>query len=545
MQFTQQLQRPGVIALLLAVVTLILLISTAPQIGLTWDEPAYIAAAKSYTTWFGQLFDDPSEALSDSTIDFYWAVNNEHPPMDKVWSGWVWAVAHHFFDDLVAHRLGNMILVSVMVAVLYLWVEKSYGWIAGLSAVGALLAMPRFFFHAHLAALDVPAAFVVFTMTFLFFQWLDKRSWIWTLILGVVFGVAFATKVNALFVLPTLLLWILIFYCQERLFYRLGIASLVGFAVSIFLWPWLYPEVIERFFDYIKFITVDHWEIWQWYLGRLYMPPPWHFPFVILWAVVPLTITILYLIGAVRVIRNRRQDQALGVLFLLSAFIPLLALSIGQSMVYDNDRLFMPAFPFLAALAGIGLAWIVAAIRKFGDQHQKPWFGTVGSVGLVLIVFLPSLVSTVNLYPHLLSYYAQSVGGLRGATRLKLETTYWCETYAEALTYINEHADQGDIIWVQPWSHDVLVYYQLIGKMRPDLKIAAEPYGTSIFGPIVTLQPGASYHDADYILFQYRQSYFGGRLGQDYITPQWLEEHDPVYQIEHQGIPLLQIFKKE
>ncbi|MFN2152078.1 MAG: hypothetical protein ACK2T5_10815, partial [Anaerolineales bacterium] len=121
----------------------------------------------------------------------------------------------------------------------------------------------------------------------------------------------------------------------------------------------------------------------------------------------------------------------------------------------------------------------------------------------------------------------------------------WCETYAEALTYVNEHADQGDIIWVQPWSHDVLVYYQLIGKMRPDLKIAAEPYGTSIFGPIVTLRPGTSYHDADYILFQYRQSYFGGRLGQDYITPQWLEEHDPVYQIEHQGIPLLQIFKKE
>jgi hypothetical protein len=242
------------------------------------------------------------------------------------------------------------------------------------------------------------------------------------------------------------------------------------------------------------------------------------------------------------VVRDREQDEGLGVLFIFSALIPLLALSIGQSMVYDNDRLFMPAFPFLAALAGIGFAWLIAIIRKYVGQNQKSWLAPALSGGLVLLVFLPPLVSTVSHYPHLLSYYAQSVGGLRGATKLELETTYWCETYAEALPYINENAESGDIIWVQPWSHDVLVYYQRMGVLRSDIKIAAEEYANSVFGPVLTLKSWTPYHAADFIIFQYRQSYFGGREGQDYITPKWLETHTPVHQIKYQDIPLLSIF---
>jgi len=545
MQIKNQLQQPSLIAFLLAVFTLALLITTAPKIGLTWDEPAYIDAAKSYRAWFTEFFDHPSEALENTAIDFYWSANHEHPPMDKIWSGFVWSGAQHIFDDLLAHRLGNMILVSVMVAILYLWVEKSYGWIAALSAVAALLLMPRFFFHAHLAALDVPAAFAVFMISYCFFQWMDKRSWIWTLALGLIFSVAVATKINALFVPPTLFLWELIFRRRAYLFARLVFASLIGLVVSNLFWPWLYPDFGERWMEYIRFITVDHWKIWQWYLGRAYMPPPWHFPFVILWAVVPLSITVLYFVGAARAIRERQQDGNLGVLFLLSALIPLLVLAIGQSMVYDNDRLFMPAFPFLAGLAGIGFAWIVAAIGKYAYRHSKSSLAPALSAGFVLIVFLPPFLSTINLYPHLLSYFAQSVGGLPGATKLELETTYWCETYAEALTYINENAEQGDTIWVEPWSHDVLVYYQLTGGLRPDIKIAAEPYAGSVFGPIVTLHPGTSYHAADFIIFQYRQSYYGGRTGQDYITPEWLKKHTPVFEIGHQGIPLLQIFEQE
>ncbi len=537
--------RPGLIAILLAMTTLILLVVTAPKIGLTWDEPAYIAAARSYMGWFVEFFTNPKEALHPQVIDQYWSLNHEHPPMDKIWSGLVWVGARHILNDLAAHRLGNMILVSIMVAVLFLWLEKTYGWVAAMMAAGALMAMPRFFFHAHLAALDVPAAFMAFMMTFCFAQWLDRRSWKWTLALGVVFGIAFATKINTVFVPLTLLLWTLFFHRHWYLWIRLAIASLVGLVGAILIWPWLYPNISARLVDYINFVTVDHWEIGQWYLGNFYMPPPWHFPFVILWAVVPLTIAGLYFLGVIRSLHNFREDGGLGILFLISALVPLFVLSTGKSMVYDNERLFMPSFPFLAGLAGIGFAWLVAAIQKFGNRIHKPGLVPVFSIGLASIVFLPPLISIASLYPHLLSYYAPSVGGLSGASQLGLETTYWCETYVEAIPYLNENAEPGDIIWVEPWSHDVLVYYQLEGQLRTDLMIAADQYAVSNFGPVETLGTGLSRRMADYIIFQHRQTYFGGLTEQNAITPEWLETHTPVYQVSYQGIPLMSIFKQE
>ena len=47
--------RPGLqkygMAILIGVVVFVLLVVTARNIGLTWDEPAYIAAARSYVNW--------------------------------------------------------------------------------------------------------------------------------------------------------------------------------------------------------------------------------------------------------------------------------------------------------------------------------------------------------------------------------------------------------------------------------------------------------------------------------------------------------------
>ena len=113
-------------ALLLAVIAVVLLTATAPDIGLTWDEPAYIAASESYVAWLGKLITHPGYALSAEGIRYYWTPNNEHPPLDKVWSGLIWSVARHIFDDLTAHRLGNILLVGALVAMVYLMVATQH-----------------------------------------------------------------------------------------------------------------------------------------------------------------------------------------------------------------------------------------------------------------------------------------------------------------------------------------------------------------------------------------------------------------------------------
>jgi len=318
----QTRQRDRLIALALATGVLIALLVTEPQIGLTWDEPAYIAASESYVAWFGKLLTDPRYALSPEGIQYHWEPNYEHPPLDKVWSGIVWSMTRPVLDDLAAHRLGNMILVAVLVAWLYLLLagraKGSASSIAGLAAVTALLTMPRFFFHAHLAALDVPAAFVVFGVTFLYWRTADRPGIGWDVALGAVWGLAMATKINAIFVPISLGLWMLIFERRTYLFRRLVVMGLLGVPLSLAVWPWLYYETYARLKSYILFVTVDHWEIGQYYLGRFYMPPPWHFAFVMTLVVVPLTLTAMYLTGIARC-AVRRADRALGGLFLISA----------------------------------------------------------------------------------------------------------------------------------------------------------------------------------------------------------------------------------
>ncbi|MGQ9550123.1 MAG: ArnT family glycosyltransferase, partial [Roseiflexus sp.] len=196
--------RHGVTAIFLSVLTVFLLLITEPQIGLTWDEPVYLMAARSYVGWFEHLATDSGDALRPETIKRFWEINHEHPPLDKIWSGMVWMVAHRFLDDLPAHRLGNMLLVAGVVGVLYAVVASRFGVWAGIVSGVALISLPRFFFHAHLAALDVPAAVSFFLVTVLFWHTRRRSSVAWDVALGVAWGAALATKINALFVLPML-----------------------------------------------------------------------------------------------------------------------------------------------------------------------------------------------------------------------------------------------------------------------------------------------------------------------------------------------------
>ncbi|MBN1230559.1 MAG: glycosyltransferase family 39 protein [Anaerolineales bacterium] len=522
---------------------LILLMIIAPNIGVTWDEPAYIAAQESYMGWFKELFTHPETAFSQETIDTFWSANHEHPPMVKLWDGFFWVISKGIFSDILAHRLGNLVLVALIAAMLYKMVADVCGDFAGLGAVLALLLMPRFLFHSNLCALDIPAAFIVLWVTFLFWNRVEKTGAKPLLLLILVSAVSIATKVNAFFIFPALLLWVLIFNRSWNLIIRLFVMGMAGLVLSFAFWPWVYHETLARIVDYVLFITVNHWAIGVHYLGRFYMPPPFHYAFVVAYAVIPFFTLVLAVLGAIRSTNKKNGTPAFGWLLIISAVFPLLALSTGQSMVYDGERLFMPAFPFIAALAGIGLKnlviWVTDFVQKKSWKIKQP---LVVSVVVVLAFILP-FVSILQLYPHLLSFYSLGVGGLRGADKLGLEATYWCETYGEAIDFINQIADENDTVWVEPYSSDVLIYYQRSGRMREDLNIRyASQWESSAFGDIRAFAGLGSFVRSDYVIFQNRPTQFGGEL-RDAGYIEWLNGREPIYEINYQGVPIMQVFE--
>lgn len=296
------------ISVIISILVFILLLVTESDIGVTWDEPAYIASSESYMGWFAKLVETPSDAIKAQEITNSWQINSEHPPLDKIWSGAIWSMVRGFTEHPTAHRMGNMILAAVLFGILFNWVQEVYGDIAGFAAVAALLTMPRFFFHAHLSSLDVPAAFSVFVTTYIFWKIKDYKKWTWGILLGVVWGLALATKINAIFIPFTLGLWWLIFSRKANLFVRLILMGLIAIPVFLAVWPWLYTNTIERLVTYIGFVTTNHWQIGQYYLGQFYMPPPWHFGFVMVFAVVPLSLTILFFTGVFQNLSGRKDN---------------------------------------------------------------------------------------------------------------------------------------------------------------------------------------------------------------------------------------------
>ena len=236
--------------------------------------------------------------------------------------------------------------------------------------------------------------------------------------------------------------------------------------------------------------------------------------------------------------RPKKEERPFGLFLLLNAFVPMLALAVGQSMVYDNDRLFIGAMPFIAALAAIGFFAAVNLLQRWlaGRRLQ------VSTGLLVAAVLLPQLWAVSSLYPHLLSYYSEGIGGVGGAVKLGLEATYWCETYNEVLAYLNEHAEPDDIVYVTPYSHDVMIYYQRQGLLRDDIHFAAPFNIPSVFDESIftTLTP---FNWADFVVFQNRGTSYG-EMGLDSPIARWMAIQEPDYELAHDGVPLIRVYKQ-
>jgi 4-amino-4-deoxy-L-arabinose transferase-like glycosyltransferase len=531
----------GRMAALLAGLTIILLVATAPAVGLTWDEPSYMGSAESYAHWVGVLVRHPTQAFSAQTIDAYWTSGREHPPLDKLWSGLVWEAARHFFDDLTAHRLGNMILAGWLAGLVYLIVAETYGRTAGLFGAAALLAMPRVFFYAHLAALDLPVAVAIFAVTYLFWRVVDRPEWWWAVVLGVAWGLAEAFKLNATFLPAALGAWLVIFRRKWITLPKLALIGVSAPLTFLLVWPWLYHGTFSRILGYIKF-HVNHNPIGAWYFGQYDLPPPWHYALVMTWAVMPLTLILLAFAGMARAGRGQR-DGGLGWLLLISALVPMLPFIIGHSIVYDGERLFLPAFPFLAALAGLGFGWLADGVRGLAERWRRPTWAGAMAVGCAAVLLAPPAMATVSLYPHLLSYYSEGVGGLPGAVKMGLDATYWVETYAEAIPFLNAHAKRGDRIWVEPFSYDIFIYYQMHGRLNAGLVILNDAPSKSLLGPDAPQPVMGTFRTADWYVVENRRAQYG-EFPEEVALRDFLATRKPVNELSYQGVPLLRVYQK-
>jgi len=436
-QPSQKSLLPHITAALLFIASFTAAAFTIPNYGITWDEPGYVEQAKRMRSWFTLLLREPLSAVKNDSIKERWPVweggqpkrpgdesiqDRLNPPLAIALGGLSASIFERILGTFNAHRLLGALSYALIVSLLYFWINKEAGHWAGLASAVTFGLMPRIFGHAHFFATDLPATALTLLSAFSLMAYPDSRRW--KLAGGVFLGLAAATKFTALMLPLPIIMCALMRKDRKLILYAL-IAALIAAPVMVAVNPGLWHHAIGRIRLYFilstersRFIAIP-----TYYFGRVYwFRLPWHHPWVMALGTVPFLSAILALIGCARVVS--RAEKSPDALFMLTAFLALMATFMTpMSPGHDGERLFMLAFPFMAALAGFGFKWIVERLR--GPRAK--------SVALALLT-LPGAFGIIEWHPYELSFYGLLVGGAGGAHRLGLETTYWID----ALTPHNE-----------------------------------------------------------------------------------------------------------
>ncbi len=352
--------------------------------GIGRDEAMYMVAGETYVHWF-EGARSWKQRTEKKWIDRHFGYNHEHPPLAKELFGLSWRMfhrcsattqsgahwlgrrpyrvrrRHHTFgllSEIAAFRLPSALLVALAAGILYLLGSSVFGRLAGLLGALFFVTMPRVFFHARISGLDGPVtAFMVLAV---YGYWRALKSRWWALGAGLLFGLAAAAKLNALFlpllfafhyawssrdefrsrgaawwglglVAPTVLLsayfgattdhrWVLagvvlglaVIVGLRRDVTRhplraLGLTIpalfwaqlLLGALVVFALWPYLWHSPWKRFWWYLTY-HLHHVNYNTEYFGINYnLPPfPWSFPFVMTLATVPAVVVLLFIAGS-------------------------------------------------------------------------------------------------------------------------------------------------------------------------------------------------------------------------------------------------------
>ncbi|MGC9328270.1 MAG: hypothetical protein ACP5I1_11595, partial [Candidatus Hinthialibacter sp.] len=302
------------------------------------------------------------------------------------------------------------------------------------------------------------------------------------------YALAFCTKLHAVFLPGPLLAWVgimLFSHRRNRDYWMRAVqaAAWAMFFLPVFyigLQPWLWHDtftrIANRFFHYAAKTPIP-----VYYLGTIYgQSNPWHYPFVMVLYTVPAVILLFILAGLASPLDWKRSTPGARCMswllgpkgiypFLVFHFLaPLLIIQLAKA--YDGCRLFLPCFPFAACLAGWGFYQIEKALSQ--RLNKK-----IVQAGLFLLLLIPSIAAYAKIRPYYLAYYNEIAGGVNGAWKRGMETTFWCDALTrDFLDQVNRIVPEGKTIKPASMSFEVYEYYHQRGWAHPPISDPADYY---------------------------------------------------------------------
>lgn len=481
--------------------TVALLWATHRAQGHSRDEGYYFTAARSYEAWFVEVGRDVArgrllEPFRDATIVRSWEYNHEHPPLAKAsfaLSHLVFARGLGWLDDETALRLPAWLFAGLLSLALFL-LARRWGTGAALLAPALFWLFPRHFYNGHQAAFDIPIAalWCLFFVAYARFLEAGKGA----LLVGVVFGLALATKHNAFFLpVAVVLHWLATDWRDLR---AAGFAGLpvriprafwamafVGPLVLYVSWPWLWHHPVERVGFWLAFHSNHIHYPWQ-YLGTVLRGPPFPvlYPLVLEGLTAPVATLVVMALAAGRLCAQALGSFAAGVRERVGALdryewllLSGIALQVGPFMtrvvpIFGGVKHWMPAIALLC----------VPAARLVVEAAAAAWPSRprLAATTLATLVLVPGALATAHFHPYGTSAYNELAGGAAGGAALGMQRQFWSNNVTAVLPWLRARAPRNASVYFHEVNFESFRAYQDEGAIRPDVRYAGSPEEASI-----------------------------------------------------------------
>jgi 4-amino-4-deoxy-L-arabinose transferase-like glycosyltransferase len=558
-----------------------LVLMSTLDMGFTRDESFYFHAAYEYIEWFEELWKNwNANTLADSftqaNVDKHWGYNREHPVLVKTLFALSWKLFHDKLEWLShseALRLPGAAFGAMTVLFTYLFGRQTFGRLAGVIAAGALFFQPRFFFHAHLTCFDVPVTALWLMVIYAYWRSYDSKAW--ALATGVLWGLALSAKLNAFFLPPVLLMhWFVVHWREfgiERDDFGLKIKvppvpwafvamAIIGPILFYALWPRHWFDTWNRVQWYLNF-HLKHVHYFVWYFGEILVKPPFpvSYPWIMTAVTVPATLLLASVMGLFAAARQWRlvdwitrwvdwvsrwmgalrrkrlpdtrsadagfDPRGTALLLAINFLFPIVLIGMPETPIFGGTKHWMPAMPFLAMLAGAGVALTCTKTAEALAEFKNPANATIakGTICalLSLAVIGPAAYATWYNHPFGTSYYNELIGSYRGAADAQMMRQFWGYAGRQGMPWVNENAPKGARVHTHNTTGYAWAVYRRDDMARKDLRTSGR-------------------RASDYSLHHHQQAFAWG------LTHLWdyYGTRAPAHVVSIDGVPVLSVYER-
>jgi hypothetical protein len=347
---------------------------------------------------------------------------------------------------LLRHLLTALAGLIGVVAIALCGFEIGGYWVAFLAGLGLWL-YPRYYGSIYTNSKDIPAAvtatLVLWGALLLIRHWEPPGRFLrYSVLLGVLLGLAAAVRVNAIIWYLIFLLFLAIWWLlhgreigregrvRAELVKQGKSAAVIGvtsYVTMVLLWPYLLLNPVGNLYQAILVASRYPWPGYVLYRGMLIPATQLPFDYVFVWLIIGSTFTCIALaalgfgvIGATWA-REREFDPRLA-MTLLAFVIPLAALVGLHAVVYDGLRHFLFLIPPLILIGAYGLTRLVAMLAR--TERGALRFAAAGLVVLMIVSYTFDVRDMLALSPFEYTYFSPLIGGIAGANG-NYDTEYW------------------------------------------------------------------------------------------------------------------------